>query len=122
MNKNKEKSKRIATGWEDDDDKKQSSIKPQQQVIIKKEEQQFKIEKKEEVKKPSAFSSINLEKQLIDNILVSTGITIKPSDNQFKDFQLRIKNLNKEQINNLLHSRLVQAYDENDLKVFQVSY
>jgi hypothetical protein len=62
-----------------------------------------------------------LERQLVDNILASTGITAKPSDFQFKDYLTRVKNLNKDTITSLLHERLVQCDETQDVKPLQVS-
>lgn len=62
-----------------------------------------------------------VERQLIDNILAPTGITTKPSDFQLKDFLNRTKNLNKDTITSLLHERLVQFDESQDIKPLQVS-
>ncbi len=59
---------------------------------------------------------------MIDNILAPTGITAKPSDFQLKDFLNRVKNLNKETINNILHERLVQFDETQEVKPLQVRY
>ena len=126
-NNNNKQAKRVARGWEDEDDNQQHKSTPTnkpQSYFKREDEQTSKVETKSGVSssgipttKPTF--SINLEKQLIDSILSSTGITAKPSDSQFKDFLSRVKSLNKDNINNLLHSKLVQFYEESDMKGLQ---
>lgn len=62
-----------------------------------------------------------MEKNLIDSILAPSGISVKPSDLQFKDFLARVKTLNKDTINKLLHERLISFEQNQDPKPIQVS-
>ena len=125
-NKDKQ-NKRVARGWEDEEDNQQQKITPTnkpQSYFKRDDDQSIKVDTKQGVSNSSIPTtkqtfSINLEKQLIDSILSSTGITAKPSDSQFKDYLSRVKSLNRDNINNLLHSKLVQFYEENDMKGLQ---
>lgn len=125
---NKDKpNKRVARGWEDEEDNQQQKNTPTnkpQSYFKRDDDQSTKVDNKQGVSTSSIPTTkqtftVNLEKQLIDSILSSTGITAKPSDSQFKDYLSRIKSLNKDNINNLLHSKLVQFYEENDMKGLQ---
>lgn len=134
-NQNKKtQNKRVAKGWEDDEPEMKSKSElstihnnhntniPSQPVLLNNEigssttQQSSKTSTQQQ---KSLFSSINLEKQLLDNILAPTGIKIKPSDNQLKEYLIRLKNLNKTQISEDLMTRIVKFYDEDDLKSLQ---
>jgi hypothetical protein len=68
--------------------------------------------------------SIDYETKLIDSILIPTGVTIKPSESQIKDFLKRLKNLNKQIVLKILLERL-NSYElmtsSDQIKVLQVS-
>ena len=125
-NKDKQ-TKRVARGWEDEEENQQQKNTPTnkpQSYFKRDDDHSIKVDTKQGVSSSSIPTtkqtfSINLEKQLIDSILSTTGITAKPSDSQFKDYLSRVKSLNKDNINNLLHSKLVQFYEDNDMKGLQ---
>lgn len=65
------------------------------------------------------ITSRNLEKKLIDDLIVITGISIKPTDLQFKEFHQRFKSLKKCLIIQILFDRLISFKDSGDLKSVQ---
>jgi len=63
------------------------------------------------------------EKKLIDEILQPSGVSVKPSPSEMKDFMKRLKILNKKIVLDILFNRL-QDYEENDtdaMKTLMVS-
>ena len=67
------------------------------------------------------FKIRDIEKQLLDNILISTSITTKPSDLQLKDYLNRSKNLNKSNIIHNLRSKLELFINNKNTKGVIVS-
>jgi hypothetical protein len=68
--------------------------------------------------------SIEYETKLIDGILIPTGVTIKPSESQIKDFLKRLKTLNKQIVLKILLERLNShklMTSSDQIKVLQVS-
>ena len=67
--------------------------------------------------------SVEYETKLIDGILLPTGVTIKPSENNMKDFLKRLKTLNKQTVLKILLERLeiYESITGNDqVKILQV--
>ncbi len=64
------------------------------------------------------------EQRLIEDLLQPTGIIIKPSDNQLKEFAKRVKSLDKETIFEMLYGKLLNyetMNDTNNSKIIMVS-
>jgi hypothetical protein len=64
--------------------------------------------------------SVEYETKLIDDILKPTGVTVKPSDTQIKDFLKRLKTLKKEIVLNILFDRLKNYESMGDSTQFKV--
>jgi len=64
--------------------------------------------------------SVEYEMKLIDDILKPTGVTVKPSDTQIKDFLKRLKTLKKEIVLNILFDRLKSYESMGDTTQFKV--
>lgn len=64
--------------------------------------------------------SVEYEMKLIDDILMPTGVTVKPSDTQIKDFLKRLKTLKKEIVLNILFDRLKSYESMGDTTQFKV--
>jgi len=65
------------------------------------------------------------ENKIIDDILVPTGVTLKPSDNQIKEFLKRLKSLNKDLVYKILLDKVLNYQnmtDQNSIKTFTVKY
>ena len=64
------------------------------------------------------------EQRLIEDLLQPTGIIIKPSDNQLKEFAKRVKSLDKETIFEMLYGKMLNyetMNDTNNSKIIMVS-
>jgi hypothetical protein len=64
--------------------------------------------------------SVEYETKLIDDILKPIGVTVKPSENQIKDFLKRLKTLKKEIVLNILFDRLKSYESMGDTTQFKV--
>jgi hypothetical protein len=64
--------------------------------------------------------SVEYETKLIDDILQPIGVSVKPSDNQIKEFLRRLKTLKKEIVLNILIDRLKNYENMGDSSQFKV--
>ena len=71
------------------------------------------------------FSNLSseYETRIIDDVLKVSGVSIKPTENQLKEFVKRIKTLNKEIVFKILKERLINLQcteDANQIKILNV--
>lgn len=55
------------------------------------------------------------ENRIIDDILVPTGVTLKPGDNQLKEFIKRLKSLKKDLVYKILLERIKNYENMSDV-------
>jgi hypothetical protein len=128
---------KLILGWEDDEDNNYQIQKPQ---VKKPFGNPSKIEEtlrsdytRDSIPyKPPAGdikqntpNTYNMENKLIEDIIIPTGISTKPSDSQLKEFGKRAKSLDKEAIFKNLWERLENyenMIDGSNVKVFIVIF
>lgn len=97
-------------GWNEDESK--TNIKSK---ISQKLNENFNLDQKvEKNNETNNTPLINFEKKIIEDLLVSTTILVKPSESQINEFINKIKNLNKSFIYKILIDKIENCYDKSD--------
>ena len=111
----------INQGWNEEDGK--SSINAN---ISQKIKNNFNSDQNSEKKyETMKVTMITYESKLIDDLLISNSILIKPSDNQINEFINRIKNLNKSIISKILMDKIENSdnkSDQNKMFIVKIFY
>lgn len=116
------KKQRARGGWDEDDN---NTIKKQ----VPGNNPTLQVKTMDEFRKPlekqliAQSPSIEYESKILEDILIPSGISIKPSDIQLADFLKRIKTLNKEIISKLILEKIKtneNSSETNSNKVLMV--